>query len=66
MEESAAPDRDLPTLQEMERRHVLRALERTQGKIYGPDGAAALLGLKPTTLQSRMRKLGVERRVSYR
>jgi len=65
-EESAAQDRDLPTLQEMERRHVLRALERTRGKIYGPDGAAVLLGLKPTTLQSRMRKLGVERRVSYR
>ncbi len=31
------------------------------GKIYGPDGAAAALGLKPTTLQSKMRKLGIQR-----
>ena len=36
-------------------------LELTGGKIYGPDGAAARLGLKPTTLQSRMKKLGVSR-----
>jgi len=62
---AAAPE-DLPTLREVERRHVIRALERTEGKIYGPDGAAALLGLKPTTLQSRMRRLGVERRIVWR
>jgi formate hydrogenlyase transcriptional activator len=37
------------------------ALRATRGKIYGSDGAAARLGLKPATLQSKMRKLGIER-----
>jgi hypothetical protein len=37
------------------------ALAHSGGKIYGPDGAAAVLGLKPSTLQSKMRKLGIER-----
>ena len=37
-------------------------LRETRGKIYGADGAAARLGLKPATLQSKMRKLGIERR----
>lgn len=64
------PDIDAPTseeilpMQEMERRHIVRALKRTGGKVYGPGGAAELLDLKPTTLQSRMRKLGVDRRRS--
>jgi DNA-binding NtrC family response regulator len=50
------------TLREVERRHVAAVLELTGGKIYGADGAAALLGLKPTTLQSRLRKLGLRGR----
>ena len=33
----------------------------TRGKIYGPNGAAARLGLKPATLQSKMQKLGIRR-----
>jgi transcriptional regulator with GAF, ATPase, and Fis domain len=37
------------------------ALRVTRGKIYGTDGAASRLGLKPATLQSKMRKLGIER-----
>jgi transcriptional regulator with GAF, ATPase, and Fis domain len=37
------------------------SLRTTRGKIYGTDGAAALLGLKPGTLQSKMRKLGIRR-----
>jgi formate hydrogenlyase transcriptional activator len=37
------------------------ALRSTRGKLYGPGGAAALLGLKPSTLQSKMVKLGIER-----
>ncbi len=45
------------------RRHelenILVALERTRGKIYGRDGAAAVLGLKPTTLASRLRKWNI-------
>ena len=39
-----------------ERRHLERALGATDGKIYGEDGAAALLGLKPTTLQAKLKK----------
>jgi formate hydrogenlyase transcriptional activator len=45
---------------EEEVRAVLeRALAFTGGKLYGPDGAAALLGLPPTTLQGKMRKYGI-------
>jgi transcriptional regulator with GAF, ATPase, and Fis domain len=45
---------------EHERRYLARALSRTGGKIYGKDGAAALLGLKPTTLQSKLKKHGLK------
>ncbi|HEV7555472.1 MAG TPA: sigma 54-interacting transcriptional regulator [Kofleriaceae bacterium] len=41
---------------------IEEALRATRGKIYGSGGAAARLGLKPGTLQSKMRKLGIERR----
>ncbi|KIG16328.1 hypothetical protein DB30_04788 [Enhygromyxa salina] len=41
---------------------ISRALHASRGRIYGEAGAAKLLGLKPSTLQSKMRKLGVERR----
>jgi transcriptional regulator with GAF, ATPase, and Fis domain len=41
-------------------RHIEDALRRTGGKIEGPKGAAALLGINPHTLRSRMRKLGVD------
>jgi formate hydrogenlyase transcriptional activator len=44
-----------------ERDVILRALKETRGVIGGPDGAAARLGLKRTTLQSKMRKLGIVR-----
>ncbi|MGD9547932.1 MAG: sigma 54-interacting transcriptional regulator [Candidatus Krumholzibacteriia bacterium] len=49
------------TLAEVERRHIERVLAETGGRIYGEKGAAGILGLKPTTLQSRMKKLGIER-----
>jgi len=42
-----------------ERRFVAAALERSGGRVYGPAGAAAALGLKPSTLQGRMRRLGL-------
>ncbi len=60
--EAVGVDGPLPTLAEMEAAHIRTALARTGGRIYGPQGAAVLLGLKPTTLQSRMKKLGIERR----
>jgi formate hydrogenlyase transcriptional activator len=50
-----------PRLDEMERHHILEALERTGWKVSGPTGAAAALGLKPTTLESRMKKHGIRR-----
>ncbi len=46
-------------LEDAEREHILRALEQTKGVVGGPQGAAALLGMKRTTLQSRMQKLGI-------
>ena len=55
------PPAGLATLAEVERAHLRRVLEATGGKLYGPGGAAEILDLKPTTLQSRMRKLGVPR-----
>ena len=49
----------LPTLDENEKAHIERALRQAGGRISGPRGAAALLGVPRTTLQHRMRKLGV-------
>jgi formate hydrogenlyase transcriptional activator len=45
----------------MERHHIIRVLRETGGVIGGVAGAAARLGLKRTTLQSRMQKLGIAR-----
>ena len=53
---------ELLTLQAAEREHILKALEATNWVLAGPRGAAARLGMKRTTLQSRMRRLGVARR----
>lgn len=44
-----------------ERERILRALQETDGKVSGPNGAADRLGLRRTTLQSRMKKLNIER-----
>jgi formate hydrogenlyase transcriptional activator len=49
------------TLEAAEREHILRTLRETKWVIAGPDGAAARLGMKRTTLQSRMAKLGITR-----
>ncbi len=49
----------LPRLDEIQREAIVGALESTRWIIGGPRGAAALLGLKRTTLQARMRKLGI-------
>jgi formate hydrogenlyase transcriptional activator len=50
-----------PGLAGMERQAILDALARCRGKVYGPGGAAAVLGLKPTTLYGRMRKHNILR-----
>ena len=49
------------TLDEMEKQHILRALESTGWRISGPKGAAAILKLNPSTLRFRMKKLGLNR-----
>jgi formate hydrogenlyase transcriptional activator len=50
-----------PTLHAAEREHILRVLRECKGQIGGDDGAAARLGLKRTTLNSKLKKLGIER-----
>ncbi len=47
------------SMAEAERRHIMESLQATNGVVGGPKGAAALLGLKRSTLQSRMQKLGL-------
>ena len=50
------------TFANAERTAIVDALDRCGGRIYGPAGAAAVLGLKPTTLYGKMRRLGIPRR----
>jgi formate hydrogenlyase transcriptional activator len=63
--ELKAPAREgtqpVTTLEAAEREHILRALEEAKWVIGGPSGAAAKLGMKRTTLQSKMQKLGIAR-----
>ena len=56
----AAPETGTPvTLHDAERDHIRRVLEQAHGVVGGPNGAAARLGMKRTTLQSKMKKLGI-------
>ena len=52
---------DQQTLEEVERAHILRVLGEAGGQVKGTKGAAAILGLHPSTLYSRMAKLGIKR-----
>jgi formate hydrogenlyase transcriptional activator len=60
-----APSAETPadglTLDEVQRRHILAVLQKTGWRVSGKNGAAAILGLKPTTLESRMARLGIKR-----
>ncbi len=49
-------------LRKLERENLIRALKMTEGRVFGDDGAADLLGLKPTTLTSRLKKLKIDAR----
>ncbi len=49
------------SLEDVERAHILRVLEQTGWRVQGKGGAAELLGIKRTTLQSRMERLGIRR-----
>ena len=49
------------TLEEAERSHILRTLKEVKWVVGGPNGAAARLGMNRSTLQFRMKKLGIVR-----
>jgi transcriptional regulator with GAF, ATPase, and Fis domain len=50
------------SFEDMERMHILAVMERTGWRVRGKNGAAEILGLKPTTLDSKMKKLGIKRK----
>lgn len=62
LEDSAEPSEKLMTLVETERECIVKTLEITRWRIKGPKGAAERLGIKPSTLYSRMEKLGIPTR----
>jgi len=59
--EVAAPPAESATLEDVERAHILGTLAQSGWRIEGERGAAALLGLNPSTLRGRMRKLGIRK-----
>jgi len=58
---TSAPPAPHDTLEAAERKHILAVLEETQWVLGGPHGAAVRLGMKRSTLQFRLRKLGLTR-----
>jgi formate hydrogenlyase transcriptional activator len=58
---AAAQCQGAVTLEEAERDHILKTLEQTRWVVAGPNGAAARLGIKKSTLYFRMQKLGISR-----
>lgn len=54
----------IKTIDEVERDHILFVLNRTNGKLRGKEGAAELLKIAPSTLQSKMKRLGIRKVVS--
>ncbi|MCK9274503.1 MAG: sigma 54-interacting transcriptional regulator [Syntrophales bacterium] len=58
-------DKPFASLKKNERDHIISALQRTNGKVTGPGGAADLLEIHPNTLFSRMKKLGIHKRARY-
>src|SRR6476469_6665711 len=59
--EASAEESTIETLENMERNHIIRALQETQWVIHGKKGAAELLGINPSTLRSRMEKLAIKK-----
>jgi len=50
------------SLEEVEQGHILAIMEKTAWRVRGKNGAAEILGIKPTTLESKMKKLGIKRK----
>ena len=66
LDDTATPSVDGPASDRMvdvERSHLIRVLSRVGWRVEGPAGAAAVLGLRPSTLRSRMSRLGLHRPV---
>lgn len=59
--ENQLADNRTKTIQENERDHILSVLKKCNGKIWGPGAAAEMLNLPPSTLKSRMEKLGIKK-----
>jgi formate hydrogenlyase transcriptional activator len=59
--QSTVASEEETTVENVERAHILRILEQRHWRIEGPHGAAVVLGLKPSTLRSRMRRLRIDR-----
>ena len=59
--DTALPTARTGTLEDVERTHILQILEATHWRIRGKRGAAEILDINPSTLRSRMQKLGIER-----
>ena len=57
-----AGETEYQTLEEMERQHILKVLEKTNWQVSGDKGAAIILGMKRTTLEARMKKLNIEKK----
>jgi len=58
--ESRGQSEETGNLDEVISRHICRVLSKTKGKVNGPDGAAAFLGINPSTLRNRMKKLRID------
>ncbi len=58
-EPQTAASSKVEKLDEVVSRHIRRVLSKTHGKVSGPSGAAARLGINPSTLRNRMKKLGI-------
>lgn len=57
----AQEDTYIKTIEENERDHILAVLKKCNGRIWGAGGAAELLGVPPTTLNSKIKKLGIKK-----
>jgi len=65
LKKDAAPgtaETRIKTIQENERDHIISVLKKCNGRIWGPGGAAEMLNVPPTTLRSKMKKLGIEKK----
>jgi formate hydrogenlyase transcriptional activator len=62
---NAQSDYYIKTIKENERDHILEVLKRCEGKIFGKNGAAAVLGIPVSTLNSRIKKLGIKKEQGF-